>query len=50
MESTSALRDELYKDVKNRLAINACTKIDPLEVCVNRSGLEEVSHVFSHKV
>ncbi|GFQ75046.1 bleomycin hydrolase [Trichonephila clavata] len=35
---------------KNLLALNACAKTDPLEVCQQRHIIESTSHVFTHKV
>ena len=42
--------DSFNKDPKNNLAQNACTKYDPLEMCLSRKRLEEIQHVFTHKV
>ena len=42
--------DSFNKDPKNNLAQNACTKYDPLEMCLSRKRLEEIHHVFTHKV
>ena len=39
-----------YSNEKNVLAQNACTKFDPLEMCLSRKRLEELHHVFTHKV
>lgn len=43
--------DNFYNDPKNVLALNACTKYDPLEMCLSRKRLEEIGqHVFTTKV
>lgn len=42
--------DSFNKDPKNNLAQNACTKYDPLEICLSRKRLEEIHHIFTHKV
>ena len=44
------LNESFHKDPKNLLAQNACTKYDPLEMCLSRRRLEEIQHVFSLKV
>ncbi|KZS17904.1 Bleomycin hydrolase [Daphnia magna] len=44
------LNNSFHKDPKNLLAQNACTKYDPLEMCLSRKRLEEIHHVFTHKV
>ena len=44
------LNSNFMKDPKNLLAQNACTKYDPLEMCLSRKRLEEIQHVFTHKV
>lgn len=45
-----SLRETFYADDKNRLAQNACTRVDPLEVCTSRANMEEVNHVFNRRV
>lgn len=35
---------------KNRLAQNVCTRIDPFEVCMSRAKLQDLNHVFEHRV
>ncbi|KAF0300329.1 Bleomycin hydrolase [Amphibalanus amphitrite] len=49
-EFVERLRTEFAADPKNRLAQNICTKYDPKEAARSRSALEEVNHVFQHKV
>jgi len=46
----SSMRESFMKDPINRVAMHACTKMDPLEVCTTGSGVQAVSHVFTHKV
>ncbi|CAL8091222.1 unnamed protein product [Orchesella dallaii] len=46
----TSLREEFYADEKNRVAQNACTRTDPLEVCTSRNNLEEISHVFNRRI
>ncbi|PRD25926.1 UNVERIFIED_CONTAM: Bleomycin hydrolase [Trichonephila clavipes] len=43
-------RKNFEADQKNLLALNACAKTDPLEVCQQRHIIESTSHVFTHKV
>lgn len=43
-------RETFYSDSKNVLALNACTRADPLEVCTSRKNLELTQHVYQHKV
>ncbi|KAK3859952.1 hypothetical protein Pcinc_033966 [Petrolisthes cinctipes] len=38
------------KESSSLLAMNACFKTDPLEMCVRRSKVLATNHVFSHKV
>ena len=49
-EFVDRLRTEFLADPKNRLAQNICTKYDPKEAARSRSALEDVNHVFQHKV
>lgn len=44
------LRSAFYADPKNELAQNACTRIDPLEICTSRQRVQNSQHVFSYKV
>ena len=44
------LRNKFFGDSKNILASNACARADPLELCTSRAGLDEINHVFSHRV
>ena len=44
------LREEFYKDDKNRLAQNVVSRSDPLETCMSRICIEETQHVFNNKV
>ena len=44
------LREEFYKDDKNRLAQNVVSRSDPLETCMSRISIEETQHVFNNKV
>ncbi|XP_067130032.1 bleomycin hydrolase [Centruroides vittatus] len=49
-ERLNQFQKSFESDPKNLLALNACTKHDPFELCLNRLNLQQVSHVFSHKV
>ncbi|KAG8198800.1 hypothetical protein JTE90_007104 [Oedothorax gibbosus] len=49
-ELLKSFRKKLYSEPKNILALNACVKSDPLEVCVQRRVAESSNHVFTHKV
>lgn len=49
-EKLQKFRTSFYADAKNILAQNACTRVDPLEVCLSRKHIEETQHVFTHKV
>ena len=44
------LREDFYKDDKNRLAQNVVSRSDPLETCMSRITIESNHHVFNHKV
>lgn len=43
-------RSDFYKDEKNILSQNVCSRGDPFEICLSRKMLEETQHIFSHKV
>lgn len=51
---TQEMRDEwrhnFFQDPKNIVALQACMKLDPLDVCLSRSRIEENNNVFTHKV
>lgn len=49
-EVLSKLREEFFSSDKNRLALNVCSRSDPLEACLQRSCLENTVHVYNHKV
>jgi len=49
-ELLRSLRETFYADEKNRLAQNACTRTDPLEICTSRTNIEDVNHVFNRRV
>ncbi|GLH10551.1 Bleomycin hydrolase [Gryllus bimaculatus] len=44
-ETLQKFRNNFYADPKNILAQNVCTRVDPLEVCLNRKQLEETQHI-----
>jgi len=44
------LRQQFFEDEKNRLAMNVCTRSDPIEACLTRKCLEERIHIFNCKV
>ncbi|XP_065217746.1 bleomycin hydrolase [Planococcus citri] len=49
-EQLNKLKTAFYTDPKNILAQNACTRSEPLEVCISNSRVQESIHVFSHKI
>lgn len=49
-ETIEKLKATFYDDPKNVLAQNACTRVEPLEICTSRCRVQETQHVFSHKV
>ncbi|XP_014673450.1 PREDICTED: bleomycin hydrolase-like isoform X2 [Priapulus caudatus] len=50
-EAESAwMRESFYSDPKNRLAQNACVKQDFLEVCLDRTVTEKMTHRFNTKI
>lgn len=49
-QGLKCLRDQFYKCSKNRLAQNACTQKDPLEIAMCRPRIEEINHVFTYKI
>lgn len=49
-ELLSKYQSQVENDPASRLAINACWKTDPLEVCLQRQKVYQTSHVFNHKV
>ncbi|CAG9803242.1 unnamed protein product [Chironomus riparius] len=49
-QGLKTLRDGFYKCPKNRLAQNAVTQKDPLEIAMCRPRIEQTSHVFTYKV
>jgi len=44
------LRQQFFNEDKNRLAMNVCTRSDPIEACLTRKCLEERIHIFNCKV
>lgn len=38
------------KESSSLLAMNACFKTDPLEMCVRRTKFLATNHIFNHKV
>lgn len=49
-ETLDYYRNRFYENPSNVLALNACTRTDPTEVCISRSRANELQHVYSHKV
>ncbi|KAK7604711.1 hypothetical protein V9T40_005897 [Parthenolecanium corni] len=49
-ETIEKLKATFYDDPKNVLAQNACTRVEPLEICTSRCRVQETQHVFSHKI
>lgn len=43
-------RKAFYSEPKNIVAQNACSRVDPLDVCTSRQRLQCTQHVYSHKV
>eukprot|EP00088_Acartia_fossae_P049421 TRINITY_DN5442_c1_g1_i4.p1 TRINITY_DN5442_c1_g1~~TRINITY_DN5442_c1_g1_i4.p1 ORF type:complete len:482 (+),score=81.15 TRINITY_DN5442_c1_g1_i4:18-1463(+) len=50
LDRLEQLREEFYSEDKNRLAMNVCSRSDPIEACLTRKCLEGRSHIFNHKV
>jgi len=50
VERQTLWKDGFYEDDKNKIAQNACTKVDPNEACLSRQALEETFHAFTHKI
>ncbi|XP_026475135.1 bleomycin hydrolase [Ctenocephalides felis] len=49
-ETIRKLRKIFNSDLKNILAQNACSRFDPFEICMKRSSLQNVQHVYKYKV
>lgn len=49
-ETIEKLKATFYDDPKNVLAQNACTRVEPYEICTSRCRVQETQHVFSHKI
>ncbi|XP_059607585.1 bleomycin hydrolase isoform X2 [Phlebotomus argentipes] len=49
-ETCAGWRDEFFKCPKNVLAQNICSRHDPFDVSLSRRALEDINHVFTHKV
>ncbi|XP_017770694.1 PREDICTED: bleomycin hydrolase [Nicrophorus vespilloides] len=49
-ETLQKFRSAFYDSPKNILAQNVCSRVDPFDVCLSRKQLEDVQHVFNHKV
>ncbi|XP_014216750.1 bleomycin hydrolase isoform X2 [Copidosoma floridanum] len=49
-EVLKELRTKFYSERGNIQAQNTCTRVDPLEACINRQAIERTNHVFQHKV
>lgn len=43
-------RDKFISDEKNILAQNACTRVNPLDICLSHNQLKEINHVFKHRI
>lgn len=43
-------KQKFYECPKNRLAQNACSRVDPFEVAISRQTIENTQHVFTYKV
>lgn len=44
------LRREFYKDPKNLIAQNICSRLDPFDACIVRKQMEQPMHVFQHRL
>lgn len=49
-EVLKAFRKNFESESKNILALNACAKTDPLDICLQRKIVESTCHAFTHKV
>lgn len=49
-EVLQKLRSAFYGEKRNVLAQNVCSRIDPWDVCLSRKKIEEIDHVFNHKI
>ncbi|XKL64742.1 hypothetical protein PGB90_004828 [Kerria lacca] len=49
-EVIQKLKTTFYDDPKNVLAQNACTRVEPLEICTSRTRFEQTQHVFFYKI
>lgn len=49
-EVLKTFQKKFREDPKNLLALNACTRTDPLDICVQRQVVETTNHVYTHKV
>lgn len=43
-------KKKFYECPKNRLAQNACSRVDPFEVAISRKAFECTQHVFKYRV
>ncbi|XP_054714125.1 bleomycin hydrolase-like [Uloborus diversus] len=49
-EILKRFQEKFEADPKNILALNACAKTDPYEVCIDKKVVDLTAHVFTHKV
>lgn len=49
-EILEKFRTSFNSDPKNILAQNACSRFDPLQICLSRKRLQENEHVFKYKI
>ncbi|XP_066968341.1 bleomycin hydrolase [Macrobrachium rosenbergii] len=49
-ELVAQYQEQVEIDPNSCLAMNACWKVDPLEMCIRRSKVIETNHIFTHKV
>lgn len=49
-ETLDKFKTKFFADAKNVLAQNACTRVNPVDVCMSRNQLQEMNHMFTHKI
>ncbi|XP_075227810.1 bleomycin hydrolase [Lycorma delicatula] len=49
-ETIGEFSEKFYQDPSNVIALNACARSDPIEVCISRTRANELEHVYTHKI
>lgn len=49
-QNVSKWKKDFYSCPKNVLAQNVCSRVDPMDVCISRNGIQNTQHVFTYKV